>query len=120
MFRILMSEITTEQYAPASGTVEEVNEALSEQPQLLNKSPEEDGRILSNDTFQCLTKIRRLALQNQTIGPIGTREAPDKRGIQSIYRVIRAYPACRHLIVSHIHLEQCALTGTWQKSNTSD
>jgi len=62
MFRILMSEITTEQYAPASGTVEEVNEALSEQPQLLNKSPEEDGRILSNDTFQCLTKIRRLAL----------------------------------------------------------
>lgn len=30
-------------YAPASGTVEEVNEALSEQPQLLNKSPEEDG-----------------------------------------------------------------------------
>jgi len=97
MFRILVSEITTEQYAPASGTIEEVNEALSEQPHLLNKSPEEDGRILSNATFQCLTRVCRLALQNQAIGPVGTREAPDKRGIQSIYRVIRAYLACRHL-----------------------
>jgi len=115
-----MSEITTEQYAPASGTVEEVNEALSEQPHLLNKSPEEDGRILSNSTFQYLIRIRRLALQNQAIRPIGAREAPDKRGIQSIYRVIRAYLACWHFIVLHVHLEQCALTGAWQKSNTSD
>ncbi|KAI9060161.1 hypothetical protein FKP32DRAFT_1595551 [Trametes sanguinea] len=30
-------------FAPVSGTVEEVNEALNEQPGLLNKSPEEKG-----------------------------------------------------------------------------
>ncbi|KAJ7038122.1 glycine cleavage H-protein-domain-containing protein [Mycena alexandri] len=30
-------------YAPVSGTVEEVNEALASQPGLLNKSPEEKG-----------------------------------------------------------------------------
>lgn len=30
-------------YAPLAGNVEAVNEELSEQPNLLNKSPEEDG-----------------------------------------------------------------------------
>ncbi|WWC88364.1 glycine cleavage system H protein [Kwoniella dendrophila CBS 6074] len=30
-------------YAPVSGVVEEINETLSEQPSLLNKSPEQDG-----------------------------------------------------------------------------
>jgi len=30
-------------YAPVSGTIEEVNEALASQPGLLNKSPEEKG-----------------------------------------------------------------------------
>jgi len=30
-------------YAPVSGTVEEINEALSSEPSLLNKSPEDKG-----------------------------------------------------------------------------
>ena len=33
-------------YAPLAGHVESVNDELSEQPNLLNKSPEEDGRCL--------------------------------------------------------------------------
>jgi hypothetical protein len=31
------------QYAPVSGTVEEINEALNSHPSLLNKSAEKDG-----------------------------------------------------------------------------
>lgn len=31
------------QFAPVSGTVEEINETLNDQPGLLNKSPEEKG-----------------------------------------------------------------------------
>jgi len=30
-------------YAPVSGTIEEINEALSSEPGLLNKSPEDKG-----------------------------------------------------------------------------
>jgi len=30
-------------YSPVSGTIQEVNETLGDQPNLLNKSPEEDG-----------------------------------------------------------------------------
>jgi len=30
-------------YAPVSGVVEEINNALADQPSLLNKSPEKDG-----------------------------------------------------------------------------
>lgn len=33
-------------YAPISGKVTEVNEALSSQPGLLNRSPEGDGTLL--------------------------------------------------------------------------
>lgn len=30
-------------YAPVSGTIEEINEELGDQPALLNRSPEENG-----------------------------------------------------------------------------
>lgn len=33
------------QYAPVSGTIEEINGTLSEQPGLLNKSPEDKGKF---------------------------------------------------------------------------
>lgn len=33
------------QYAPVSGTIEEINENLSEQPGLLNKSAENEGEV---------------------------------------------------------------------------
>lgn len=31
-------------YAPVSGTIEEINEELGDQPALLNRSPEENGK----------------------------------------------------------------------------
>lgn len=31
------------QYAPVSGTIQEINENLNDQPGLLNKSPEDEG-----------------------------------------------------------------------------
>lgn len=33
------------QFAPVSGTVEEINETLNDQPGLLNKSPEVKGKV---------------------------------------------------------------------------
>jgi glycine cleavage system H protein len=36
------------QYAPVSGTVQEVNETLSGQPGLLNKSAEAEGKYIFN------------------------------------------------------------------------
>ena len=33
------------QYAPVSGTIEEINERLSDQPGLLNKSAEDEGEL---------------------------------------------------------------------------
>ncbi|PPQ88633.1 hypothetical protein CVT25_010209 [Psilocybe cyanescens] len=45
-------------YAPVSGTVEEINEALSGQPGLLNKSPEDKDRMAcQNQTFRSLEKL---------------------------------------------------------------
>ena len=35
--------LNSQQYAPVSGTIEEINEAVSSQPGLLNKSPEDKG-----------------------------------------------------------------------------
>lgn len=32
-------------YAPVSGTIEEINEELGDQPALLNRSPEENGKL---------------------------------------------------------------------------
>lgn len=32
-------------YAPISGTIEEINEELGDQPALLNRSPEENGKL---------------------------------------------------------------------------
>lgn len=34
------------QFAPVSGTVEEINETLNDQPGLLNKSPEVKGKVV--------------------------------------------------------------------------
>lgn len=46
-------------YAPISGVVEEVNEALNDQPSLLNKSPEGDGACIfcSICNIQVLTGV---------------------------------------------------------------
>ena len=55
-------------YAPISGTVEEINGSLADQPGLLNKSPEDEGE--SVDLQYCsiwLTLHNRLALQNQVV-----------------------------------------------------
>ena len=38
-------------YAPISGTVCEVNEALNEHPEIINASPEEDGWICKLETI---------------------------------------------------------------------
>ncbi|CDS39424.1 glycine cleavage system H protein [Echinococcus multilocularis] len=40
------SKATSELFAPISGTVEEINEAIRDKPSLLNKSPEKDGWLL--------------------------------------------------------------------------
>ena len=58
------------QYAPISGTVEEINERLSEQPGLLNKSAEVEGAPKRTNFSQFLFTSSRLAVQNQNIGPI--------------------------------------------------
>lgn len=47
-------------YAPVSGTVEAINEALGDQPSLLNKSPEKDGwlaKIKVSDEGQFLALL---------------------------------------------------------------
>jgi glycine cleavage system H lipoate-binding protein len=36
------------QYAPVSGVVTEVNEVLNSEPGLLNRSPEEKGKLYSD------------------------------------------------------------------------
>lgn len=40
-----------EQYSPVSGTVEEVNTALGDQPGLINKSPEDKGKWMPSLTY---------------------------------------------------------------------
>ncbi|KAL5107448.1 Glycine cleavage system H protein mitochondrial [Taenia crassiceps] len=47
------SKATSELFAPISGTVEEINEAIKDKPSLLNKSPEKDGWLLkmSSDSY---------------------------------------------------------------------
>lgn len=40
------SKATSELFAPISGTVEKINEAVRDKPSLLNKSPENDGWLL--------------------------------------------------------------------------
>lgn len=35
------------QYAPISGTIQEINENLNDQPGLLNKSPEDEGKCFT-------------------------------------------------------------------------
>ena len=52
------------QYAPISGTVEEINERLSEQPGLLNKSAEDEGEPKRTNFSNFLFTSSRLALQN--------------------------------------------------------
>ena len=37
------------QYAPVSGTIQEINENLNDQPGLLNKSPEDEGSTSHRD-----------------------------------------------------------------------
>jgi len=37
------------QYAPVSGTIQEINENLNDQPGLLNKSPEDEGSTPRRD-----------------------------------------------------------------------
>ena len=58
------------QYAPISGTIEEINERLSDQPGLLNKSAEDEGGPKRTNFSNFLFTSGRLALQNQNIGPI--------------------------------------------------
>jgi glycine cleavage system H lipoate-binding protein len=40
-------------YAPCAGIVEEINEALNDQPSLLNKKPESDGELQFSQTHVC-------------------------------------------------------------------
>lgn len=58
------------QYAPVSGTIEEINQRLSDQPGLLNKSAEDEGEPKTTGFSDFLFTSSRLALQNQNIGPI--------------------------------------------------
>ena len=44
--RIILINNKNTQYSPVSGTVEEVNESLGDQPGLINKSPEDKGIYL--------------------------------------------------------------------------
>lgn len=52
------------QYAPVSGTIEEVNETLNDQPGLLNKSPEEKGGSIFSVCSQIIIAIARLVVQD--------------------------------------------------------
>ena len=60
------------QYAPVSGTIQEINEILNDQPGLLNKSPEDEGSTSHRDREPpppTQTYLARLALQDQGLGP---------------------------------------------------
>jgi len=55
------------QYAPVSGTIQEINENLNDQPGLLNKSPEDEGilpTVIMNPPLRTQTHFARLALQD--------------------------------------------------------
>ncbi|THH06819.1 hypothetical protein EW145_g3828 [Phellinidium pouzarii] len=55
-------------YSPVSGTVDEINGGLGEQPNLINKSPEDKGPETCSPTFQLIIQMRfyfySMALQN--------------------------------------------------------
>jgi len=50
------------QYAPVSGTIQEINENLNDQPGLLNKSPEDEGERFPPEPFIALSELNRLSL----------------------------------------------------------
>lgn len=59
------------QYAPVSGTIEEVNEALASQPGLLNKSPEDKGLYIVPGVFSSYNVTVRLVVQDKTFDTSG-------------------------------------------------
>ena len=56
------------QFAPVSGDVVGINEGLGDQPSLLNKSPEDEGELLSIAMHERRRSLHlRLAVQTQSI-----------------------------------------------------
>lgn len=72
-------------YSPVSGEIVNVNEALSDEPSLINSSPEEDGKniVISNNVWICTKQFDRLVGQDQDQQRIWTRRFDGRKCLPS-------------------------------------
>ena len=70
-------------YAPISGVVEEVNQALNDQPSLLNKSPEGDGMYPS-----VIQGFKRSSVNIEQVGCVKSRPPTLPRQVHQLLTIL--------------------------------